>query len=191
MANQNEELSLRDSYLQQAGEMLAGAIRIGVIQETDYDKCLFRVAVNDSSGDNVLTDWLPMITTRANQDITWWAYEKDEQVVVLSPSGNLTTGVILGAIYQNKFRPNQNDSDIHRVDYGDGSWFEHDRKTGDFKLYSTGSISANCEKNAVINVGGNADIKINGWGQIVAKDRLLVKSHTQLKLKGPSGMIVL
>lgn len=48
------------------------------------------------------------------------------------------------------------------------------------------SITVNSGNDTVVNVDGNADIKISGWGQIVAEGALLIKSLFRLKLKGPS-----
>lgn len=57
-------------------------------------------------------------------------------------------------------------------------------KTGDNCNIITGSDTD-------VRVDGNASIKASGWGQFVMDGPGLVKSNTVLKLKGPSGEIIL
>lgn len=185
--NQNNEQLEQDFSIAELLRMVKNTVRFGTIEKLDEK---VRMKVRVKTGD-IITNWIPWIVRRAGPDREFWCPEPKEQVVILSPGGDMAQGVVLPALYSNKFPANADDRDIHRVDYKDGSWVEHDRKTGDFKLYSTGSVMLNCEKDAVINVGRNADVQIGGWGQIVAQKDLLIKSKTRLTLKGPSNTIVL
>ena len=48
----------------------------------------------------ITTGWLPFVTARAGHDRTWHAPEPGEQVLVLSPCGDLNQGVVVGSIYR-------------------------------------------------------------------------------------------
>ncbi|MBU2714354.1 phage baseplate assembly protein V, partial [Zooshikella harenae] len=64
--------------------LVKNLIRPGIIRSVDYDRARARVQMN-----KLTTDWLPWLTTRASHDRSWWAPEAGEQVVVLSPCGEL------------------------------------------------------------------------------------------------------
>lgn len=133
--------------LQQLDRQVGGMIRLGKICDTDYPKGLAKVMI-----DGAPSGWLPMMTARAGNDRVWHPYEDGEQVVVFSPSGNPTNGVIMGAAFTDAHAANGNSPDIHRTDYGNGSFVEHNRATGALTINTTGDIN--------IIAGGN--VKING-----------------------------
>jgi len=86
----------RDFQATELDRRLANIVRLGTVEQADYAKARIRVRCGD-----MLTGWLPWLTTRAGKDITWWAPDIGEQVVVLSPSGEPAQGVVLFAVYQN------------------------------------------------------------------------------------------
>lgn len=110
-------------------------VRIGVIAETDYAEARVRVAIG-----SLHTTWLPWLTSRAGRDRTWHAPEVGEQVVVISPSGDLAQGVVLAAIFYNEYPANAAQPTVHRTIYADGAVIEYDRAAG--KLSASGLRSA-------------------------------------------------
>ncbi|WP_319778445.1 phage baseplate assembly protein V [Maridesulfovibrio sp.] len=101
---------------------LENTLRIGKICEADYGKARLRVELGE-----VTTGWLPWITTRAGNDISWWAPELGEQVMVLSPGGDLAQGVVLPAIYQTASPACADRPTIDRITYEDGAIIEYDK----------------------------------------------------------------
>ncbi|MFV0989770.1 phage baseplate assembly protein V, partial [Wolbachia endosymbiont of Nasonia giraulti] len=63
---------------------VANIIRIGVVKEVDYEKAKVRVKIGE-----LLTDFLPWITSRAGEERSWLPPSINEQVVILSPLGEL------------------------------------------------------------------------------------------------------
>ncbi len=102
---------------------LANIIRIGTVAEADYQKARVRVAFGTA-----VSDWLPWITFRAGGDLTWWAPEVNEQVVVMSPSGEISGGVVLGSIFSTAHPAPADRPTIARVVFEDGATFEYDRE---------------------------------------------------------------
>ncbi|EXI61671.1 baseplate assembly protein [Mannheimia granulomatis] len=93
---------------------LDNLIRLGTIAEVDLATATARV---NSGG--ITTDFLPWIILRAGTSQTWSAPTVGEQCVVLSVSGEFTTGVILPAIYTQN-APSQSEDD-HIFHFSDGA----------------------------------------------------------------------
>lgn len=172
---------------------LSNLVRVGTIEKTDYDSALVRVKIGD-----ILTGWLPWLTHRAGNDISWHAPEVGEQVMVLSPSGELNQGVVLKALYQNNALPPVADVDKHHQAYGNGDYQEHDKKQHKDKVVRQGDVSLELGSLDVmtqqsIELASDGFIRLGAAeeSQIICQSTLLIKSNTRLVLKGPSRTIVL
>lgn len=108
---------------------LANIIRIGLVKEVDYEKARMRVKIGE-----FLTDWLPWVTTRAGEDRSWFVPDIDEQVIVLSPYGELSLGVVLPAIYQEKYPPPENKKEISSVVFKDGTKLSYNQEKHHLKI---------------------------------------------------------
>jgi len=103
---------------------LANLILLGRVVETDYQSVIPKLKIK--IGD-LTTAWLPMLTARAGPDASWWPLEIGEQVLVLSPSGELSQGVVLGALNQRIHPAVGSAVNVHRQVYADGAIIEYDR----------------------------------------------------------------
>ncbi|BET37279.1 phage baseplate assembly protein V [Wolbachia pipientis] len=101
---------------------VANIIRIGVVKEVDYEKAKVRVKIGE-----ILTDWVPWITSKAGKDRNWSSPGIDEQVVVFSPFGELSLGVVLGGIYQKKYPAPENKKEINSMKFQDGTRLLYDK----------------------------------------------------------------
>ncbi|WP_174515816.1 MULTISPECIES: phage baseplate assembly protein V [unclassified Wolbachia] len=101
---------------------LANIIRIGVVKEVDYEKAKVRVQIGE-----LLTDYLPWITSKAGKDRDWFPPDIDEQVVIFSPFGELSLGVVLGGIYQEKYAAPENKKEINSIKFQDGTRLLYDK----------------------------------------------------------------
>lgn len=109
---------------------LANLIRVGTVKEADYKKARVRIQIG-----KILTDWLPWVTSRAGQDRNWSAPSVGEQVVLLSPSGEMAQGVVIPAIYQNKHpAPSDKETDVAFV-FQDGSKAIYDKKEHHLSIF--------------------------------------------------------
>ena len=144
-------------------QRLAKLINIGTVAEADYENARVKVTIGEWT-----TTWLPWITTRASNDLSWWALEVGEQVMVLSPSGDIAQGVVLGSIFQQSQQsevnaiqgtPSQN---IHRIKYQDGTVIEYDRENHLLKADVKGDVHLLVESNLTAEVTGNADVNVEG-----------------------------
>ncbi|MFP3015666.1 MAG: phage baseplate assembly protein V [Wolbachia sp.] len=101
---------------------LANIIRIGLVKEVDYEKAKVRVKIGE-----FLTDWLPWITSKAGKDRNWSPPDIDEQVMVFSPLGELSLGVVLAGIYQEKYPAPENKKGINSIKFQDGTRLLYDK----------------------------------------------------------------
>ncbi|MFP3022821.1 MAG: phage baseplate assembly protein V [Wolbachia sp.] len=101
---------------------VANIIRIGLVKEINYEKAKVRVKIGE-----FLTDYLPWITSKAGKDRDWSPPDIDEQVMVFSPLGELSLGVILGGIYQEKYPAPENKKEINSIKFQDGMKFTYDK----------------------------------------------------------------
>jgi phage baseplate assembly protein V len=147
--------------------LIANLIRIGTIAEVDDAKALARVQIGA-----IKTDWLPWVSNRAGDCTTWWRPDPDEQVLVLSPSGDTAQGIIVLGIYGNGDQPNNN-PDEHTTKYKDGTTITYNRQTSHLTVNCVGDITVtanhttintttthngNVSINGSLNVSGNTDI---------------------------------
>jgi phage baseplate assembly protein V len=102
---------------------LANIIRVGVVKEIVYEKARVRVKIGE-----FLTSWLPWITARAGEDRSWFAPSVDGQVVILSPLGELSLGVVLPAIYQQKYPPPACRETAHIFKFQGGTKLSYDKE---------------------------------------------------------------
>lgn len=123
---------MSDGY--QAGELerlIANMLRLGTIADLDEgheDGARVTVDIGD-----MVTDWLPFFSRRAGPDADWAPPEPGEQVMILSPYGDMTQGVVLPAIYQDAHPQPASARTVRRTTYADGTVEQHDR---DAKAYS-------------------------------------------------------
>lgn len=132
----------------EASRRIANVIRYGIVKETDYEKALIRVELQDGE---LLTDWIPWVTLRAGNDKFWWAPEEGEVMLLLAPSGELANAVALPAAFSNQ---NQNAAEptVQRQTFDDGTVIEYDRAAHRYTIDATASQSEVIVKAGIIHL---------------------------------------
>jgi len=138
--------------LNDLGRRLANIIRIGTIFEIDFEAAKARVKIGDLE-----TDWLPWVNANSGANNSWNPAEIDEQVIILSPSGELNQAVILPSLYKNN--ASENLPNIQSVTYKDGSKISFDHDAGNLTLDLQGNISLDIKGSAAIKVAGDVQIE--------------------------------
>ncbi len=95
--------------------LLQNLIRLGTIAEVKGAKARVRL------GPTLTTEWLKWATRRAGSTRTWSAPTLGEQVIVFSPGGDLTRGIIVPALYSQAFDAPETSDSIHTTHYPDGA----------------------------------------------------------------------
>ena len=100
--------------------LLQNLIRLGAIAEVKGAKARVRL------GPTLTTEWLNWATRRAGSTRTWSAPTVGEQVIVFSPGGDLTRGIIVPALYSQEFDAPETSDSIHTTHYPDGAVVQYD-----------------------------------------------------------------
>lgn len=110
---------------------LENLIRLGTIAEVDLTVSppLCRVQTG-----GLLTDWRPWISQRAGSSRTSWPPTVGEQVLLFSPSGELTAAVVLPGLYSDAHPAPDNHPTRHRTSYPDGALIEYEPEVGALKV---------------------------------------------------------
>ena len=163
----------QDGYaLSDLAKRLSNIIRIGTIFEINHQTAKARVKIGELE-----TDFLPWANANSGSNNSWNPPEIDEQVIILSPSGDLSQAVILPSIYKNN--ASDSDQDIKSITYQDGSKISFNVSSGTLDLDLKGDIT--------IKVLGNANIEGDNIN-ITASSNITLDGNVDLGGSGRQGV---
>jgi phage baseplate assembly protein V len=149
---------------------LESLIRTGTIAEVDLAGPRVRVA---SGG--LTTNWLPWLELRAGATRTWNPPTPGEQVVLLCPSGEPGTGIVLGALESTAHPVPDSSPSTHVTLYPDGARISYDHASGALTAtgIKTGMVQASQKVTVDVpeteitgNVTIDGDLLVKGKGTI-------------------------
>ena len=109
--------------LTEALRKLANMICPGVVQSVKHSPYAVKVSIGQ-----LVTAWLPVMVNRAGTNKSWDPLEEGEQVLVLSPDGDLAQGWVLPAGYSQQHPAPESSGDKKHYVFADGARVEYDRK---------------------------------------------------------------
>lgn len=133
---------------------LSNSVIVGSISKVDHKQGRYRVKAGALE-----SDWLPMATPRAGKTSVYSSYEEGEQVIIASPSGDLSQAVILGAIATERTQAGDK-GNTHVTKYPDGSVIAYDHDTHSYSMQ--------------IAEGGGFALSIGGGVSLVATGGKLI-----------------
>lgn len=126
--------------------LLENIVRFGTIAAVQHVPPRVSVKTGD-----LVTAMLPWLTLRAGDDVEWDPPTVGEQILLISPSGQLANAVVLTGIYSDAIPANGDRAGLHRRTYRDGAVIEYDSIAhhlnvtlpagGTTNLVSTGGIT--------------------------------------------------
>jgi len=135
-------------------------IRRGIVVAVDEQTARVRVQMPDL--DNVVTNWLPVVHHKTNQDKAYWLPDVGEYVVVaFDQEGNYSDAYVLGAIYNDQDTVPVAIVNQFFVRFQDGTTIADDRQAHSFTIICVGSITINTSNNITITAA-NIDISASG-----------------------------
>lgn len=141
--------------------LLENLIRFGTIAAVQMKPPRVKVLTG-----TLTTAWLPWLSPRAGEDREWNPPTVGEQVLLLSPSGQLANGAAITGLFSEHIPANGNRAGLHRTTYRDGAVIEYDsiakhlRATlpGTAELTAVGDVSVTTE--AALSATATGDITL-------------------------------
>jgi phage baseplate assembly protein V len=161
---------------------LANVTRAGTILEADYAKARVRVKLGKNT-----TAWLPWVSSRAGGDKTWHAPEVGEQVLVLSPAGDLCAGFVLGGVYKQDRPANADAATVSRTTYADGAVVEYDRAAHAYAISipAGGKATVKAGASSTFEVTSDAiRLTVGGTQLVLSASGIQITSATGLNING-------
>lgn len=119
---------------------LKNIVRIGRVSTTYPAEMAVKVVFEDK--DSMVSAKLPLIACGSSLNKAYWLPDVGEQVCCLMLQ-NGHDGVCIGSYYSERYPPSIADQGKRRLDFGDGSFVEFDRSTGNLIINCTGDIVIN------------------------------------------------
>ena len=104
--------------------LLNNLSRIGTVVDVDHTRYLARVVTGGNT-----TGWIRWCVARAGDAKTWWPLSVGEQVLMVSPGGDLETAVIVLSLYSNQHSAPSASPKVHTTVYSDGASETYDENT--------------------------------------------------------------
>ncbi|WP_172562486.1 phage baseplate assembly protein V [Vibrio furnissii] len=175
---------------------MANMIRRGRVHSVDFEQSPPRIKVEYEK--NAVTGWLPWISGReSNKHRTdWEPLAIGEQVIILSESGELSSGVVIPSLPDATSPVPSTSPDEHVSRYEDGTTFIYNRKThtltidvqGDVNFHATGNVTSHIEGNMSAQIDGTADVTVAKATTVKTDATLHVESAQDLSIKAGANM---
>lgn len=130
-------------------------LRVGKISQVDFPN--YRVKVKSGK---LETNWLAWGTSLAGTDKCWVPCSIGEQVLIASPGGDLSRGIIICKIFSDVKPANGNTGTAFRYTFSDGTVIEYDKDA--HKLKAIIGQSGTIEFEALGGVTIKGDVSIEG-----------------------------
>lgn len=123
--------------------VIKNLIRLGVVSSKNPSTMTVRVVFDGK--ENLVSAELPVLNRGSQQVKDYWLPDVGEQVVCLflpNSNGNgVNEGYVLGSHFSTQDAPVKTGDGIRRIDFGDGSYVEHDRSSGNLTIHATGVVT--------------------------------------------------
>lgn len=129
--------------------MLTNMLRVGTVSAVDYAK--FQIRVQSGS---ITTDWIRWFEVRAAATTTWSPPELGEQVMLLSPCGDMTAAVALRGIHSHSVPPPTISANNHRCQFPDGGVINYNHATSQLTINIKGTSFVFAKSGITIDGGG-------------------------------------
>lgn len=108
----------------------------------------------------IITDFLPWLAGASGDVRIYRVPTVGEQVLLISPAGEMNMGVILCGIFTDDYPAPVSDANVHKIQYVDGGYFEYNFQTGDMNVHATGNI--NIISAGSVSITAPNDVNIQG-----------------------------
>ena len=160
---------------------LESLVRLGTIAAVDHGAALCRVKTG-----GLVTEWLPWLERRAGTTRDWDPPTAGEQCLLLSPSGDPASGIVLVGIFSNAAPAPNNSPDECTREYPDGARITYNHASGHLSVTGIKTFLVEASDNGVVDC---PDVTFTGnvliQGTCTIKDLLTYQNG--LRGQGGSG----
>jgi len=141
--------------------LIHNLIRLGTIAEVDHASARCRVQIGE-----LTTARLPWLELRAGETRTWNPPTLGEQVLVLSPGGDLSAGVVLAGLYRQAHPAPVVSGGLWHIVMPDGAVIEYDHAAHHLRAILPGSAEVTAPGGMTIHGDTtiNGSLAVNGAG---------------------------
>jgi phage baseplate assembly protein V len=157
--------NMKDYYLGEAVRAINNLFYFATIKEADATYHNYKVILgSDQDGKEVVSEFIPMLVSKAGKDVDFKRYDVGERVLVMAPCANPNLGFIMGAL------PKQdapNDFNGRKMTFEDGAVISYDKK----------------EKIATLELPAGSKIKIKGSDITIEADNVTIEKAKKVTVK--------
>lgn len=133
--------------------LLSNLLRVGTVASVDVAAARCRVRIGE-----ITTAALPWLAQRAGEASSWSAPTVGEQVLVLSPGGDLNLGLVLPGLYQDAHPAPGAEVGLHRFIAADGAILEYQESTSTLRATLPSGGRAELVAPGGVSITGNVEI---------------------------------
>lgn len=122
--------------------LLNNIIRLGVVTEVKHDRPSY---VRVETGD-LTTNWIPFLTHRAGNVKTWSPPSVGEQVILISPAGDLVSAIAMSGLYSDNLPEPSSSPNEHVISYPDGAVVKYDHGSGAMSIEGIKTLTVNASE---------------------------------------------
>lgn len=121
---------------------ISNLVRIGTVKELDEANARVKLSVS-----GLTTDWLPWSAARAGKTRTWSPPQVGEQVIMVSPFGDMGQAVVVGSLFSDTDPAPAASKDQETTVYPDGSTVDYNSATNTLTVTvaGNGNVVVNCK----------------------------------------------
>ncbi|ROT46076.1 phage baseplate assembly protein V [Pusillimonas sp. NJUB218] len=139
---------------EELARLIQNLIRIGTIMDIDHgDPPRVRVKTG-----NLQTDWRPWCERRSGQTKTWDPPTRGEQVILLSPGGDIAGAYILCSLGSDSNPPPSHSPDETVRQYPDGAVAKYNHATGEFIVTGIKSMLIHASDSITLKAGNSVTL---------------------------------
>lgn len=155
--------------------LISNLIRIGEVIELQATPLAARVKIGDNE-----TDWITIAHRRAGTANDFDPPSIGEQVILFSPSGDLSQAILFGSLYSdNNDQPAQSLNEFHRQ-FSDGTFVNYNSDSHHLNLTVKGDLT--------VSINGNVSIEVNGDAAVTAGGKITADANA-IELNGGAGVV--
>ncbi|WP_375609578.1 MULTISPECIES: phage baseplate assembly protein V [unclassified Bartonella] len=170
-------LERRDKEITDLKRRVANMVVVGKISHVDHKNARYRVKTG-----GLISDWIPDTQARAGKTRSYEGRDVGEQVIVVSSSGDLSQGMIVGSIHTDANQAADKGS-IHRTIYPDGTSLEYDDEQ------NTYALNIKSGGKFILTISDGVSLKGDaGKLELSAPEGIQITSERDLSLKAKGGI---